>query len=637
MSWTDVFPVLDNDHLDAFDLKASPEERAELDEWFAIDKVVNPSRAKHLVVFSLFWKNVRSTDPDLPEFDRETLQNASKLGLVKRYDPWEHYVEPLLHGATMLRIHRPDVGCRIYLAADMAFLIEDFTALGCEVCLMRSSSLRHSPGAMWRYLALEEKRRLITISDADRAAFVETDVQRTEVMAKMGMSFWRVPVLIEENLEGFMSYRPIVGCQMGSSKSLPAGRLMKATIWHTRNGTISTKCKTPWGEEKQISGTDWPGYCFDEWSLHVAFYPRILRNGVLTFLPANQSNRLLSLDIEYCMWANPRSEIRFYGKSGDCSPGGGCCGPTQGASVEPPQRQEMQAAFQRMQRLIAQLSQEGGGRNEAGAFRPTDTGLLAFCTVCHNRLTHLKKTLPVTMKELKNARVAKAVVFDYSCSQGTAPWVLKEFASEIASGALVLARLKGKRKFQSGVAKAAVHALASHYADSLMTLDVDNFISEKEIPLLLRVAQNHRVFVGHQYDPAAPATYGRIYLPSSLYRSVGGYHCKLPHDEGEDATLLEAVLAQPDAAYVPIAMTARWPLPYSEEDRLKAQPNHKKARTGDPVRLAAKKTAAQRSAPLATIQIEIWDDTGNHHCALDHFFLTLIPAPKKRATKKQVW
>ena len=322
MSWTDVFPVLDDDHCAAYESNASSAERAELDEWFAVDRIINKSKAKHLVVFSLFWKNARADEPDLPPLDRATLMQAGEKGIVTRFAPWEHYVQPLLNGARRMREKRPDVAFRIYLAADLHFLIEDFTALGCEVCLMKSSSVRHNPGAMWRFLALAEKRRLITVSDADRAPLVEADIQRTELMAKIGLGFWRVPVWGEMNDKGMMGYRPVLACQFGTNKPFPAAALMKALIWHTRKGSISTKCKPPGCGEQIIYGTQWPDYGFDEWFLQSAIFPRAARHGVLSFIPAAAKSRLLPIDIEYCTWANPRAEINYFGTDGGCCGGG---------------------------------------------------------------------------------------------------------------------------------------------------------------------------------------------------------------------------------------------------------------------------------------------------------------------------
>jgi hypothetical protein len=230
MSWTESFPVLDDEMVETYEAGVSAKDRAEYDDWFAVDRVINKSKALHLVVFSLFWRNLNTDDPELPPLDRNTLMRAEEKGLVQRFAPWDHYIQPLLDGAKRLAERRPDVGFRIYLAADMHFLVEDFTELGCEVCLMKTSSVRHNPGAMWRFLALEDKTKLITISDADRAPLVEADIQRTELMSKIGLGFWRVPVWGELNDQGMLGYRPILGCQFGSSKRLPARQLMKALI-----------------------------------------------------------------------------------------------------------------------------------------------------------------------------------------------------------------------------------------------------------------------------------------------------------------------------------------------------------------------------------------------------------------------
>lgn len=318
MSWTECFPVLTDEMVDAYERGATESEKREYDEWFAVDRVVNRRESPHVAAFSLFWKHINQDDGELPSIDREVLTSAEERGLVKRFPPWEHYVEPLLEGARRIRSVRPEVAIRVYLAADMSFLTDELTAEGCEVYLMKSSSIRHNPGAMWRFLALEERGRLVTISDADRAPLLEADIERTELMSKTGLGFWRVPVWGETRNDNAVGYRPILACQMGSRKPIPAGRLMKAIIWHTRNGTIEVQCKPPGCGQRPIFGTSWPDYGFDEWFLQSAIYPRAAMNGILSFVPASARSTLLPLDIEYCTWANPRSEIVYFGRDGAC-------------------------------------------------------------------------------------------------------------------------------------------------------------------------------------------------------------------------------------------------------------------------------------------------------------------------------
>ena len=95
---------------------------------------------------------------------------------------------------------------------------------------------------------------------------------------------------------------------------------MKAFIWHSRRGTIPAKCQIPGCGERPINGGSWPDYGFDEYFLIAAVYPRAARKGVLSFVPSNARSQLLPLDIEYVTWANPRSEVVYFGVAGCCGP-----------------------------------------------------------------------------------------------------------------------------------------------------------------------------------------------------------------------------------------------------------------------------------------------------------------------------
>lgn len=59
-------------------------------------------------------------------------------------------MQQLLDGTAILKEARPDVVFRVYLAADLEFLVPDLVAAGCEIKLMANYSIRHNTGAMWR-------------------------------------------------------------------------------------------------------------------------------------------------------------------------------------------------------------------------------------------------------------------------------------------------------------------------------------------------------------------------------------------------------------------------------------------------------------------------------------------------------
>ncbi len=317
MSWTDFYPVFDQSHVSDYEKLGSQSERAELEGWCAVSRRINERPALHRVAVSLFWKNLDAEEEELTVVSRQQMMDAAKLGLISRYAPWDHYVKPLLKGARILRKARPEVVLRVYLAADLEFLIEDLVAAGCEVFLMQSASIRHNPGAMWRFLALEAADEWITVIDADRGKDILADVERSEQTMAAGLGLWRLPYFFDgDRRKHHMGYyRPINACQFGARGGQPVGLLMKAFIWHNRNGTMRTTWQEPGerGEEKPqaIALTTWPSYGFDEWFLLAVMYPRWALEGVLTFFHWRQPELSFShtLDVEYVTWANSGSEI----------------------------------------------------------------------------------------------------------------------------------------------------------------------------------------------------------------------------------------------------------------------------------------------------------------------------------------
>ncbi|MBN8460394.1 MAG: hypothetical protein J0M04_21405 [Verrucomicrobia bacterium] len=321
MSWTDVFPVLSDAQVLEYQEVATDRDRAMLAELCGVARVENPRFGPHLVATSLFWKPAHASEPDFPQPSRSLLMDAKRLGLVSRHAPWEHYVRPLLDGAEKLREERPDIVFRVYLAADLEFLVEDLVAAGCEVMVMKASSLRHNPGALWRFLAFEEPDRWVTITDADHAPEILHNIERSEHAMQAGHGLWRAPYILDgggpDNDPGF--YRPINACQFGAAGGYPVADLMKAMIWHTLRGTMPGHCTIGATEEIRretpVFGSDWPSYGFDEWFLLAALYPRMACAGVLTFIAWNDrtANHWFALDVEYATWANPRSEVLYFG------------------------------------------------------------------------------------------------------------------------------------------------------------------------------------------------------------------------------------------------------------------------------------------------------------------------------------
>jgi len=321
MSWTDVFPVFTEEQLDEFHEKATLPEKAQLEEWYGVERVINAKpEASEIVSVSLFWKNVRSGDPELPTPTKERLQNAVELGLAERFNPWDHYVQPLLNLTPGILEKNPEVAVRVYLAKDLEFLVEELAEAGNEVYLMKSSSINFAPGGLWRFLPFSEEGKLITVTDTDRLNELESDLIRTRTMKQSGVGAWRVPVPNDLTGDYKVCYLPFMGCQFGVKGGLLGVReLLDAFTWQCQQGNVDPSVFFPNCGPLPIQSHLWPSYGFDEFFMTVAAYPRIAQEGMLTFVPGTTSSQLLTLDIEYSTWGNPASEVVYF-------PSGSCCG-----------------------------------------------------------------------------------------------------------------------------------------------------------------------------------------------------------------------------------------------------------------------------------------------------------------------
>lgn len=321
MSWTDVFPVMTQEMVEEFEELATPAEKVELEELYGVKEIFNAQDKLHLVSFSVFWKPSKASKKVYPTPTREILMNAGELGLDLRFEPWPHYIQPVLDTVPALLSKFDDIAARVYLAADLEFLVPDFVEAGCEVYLMRHPSVAHAPGVAWRLLAFAEKDRLVTMIDSDGIRDVALDIRRTRTMEKTGLACWREPVCFDYDGDGYMIYNAFRGSHMGLVGGWPMEKLLHAFTWHSMRNKFPTMLALPGCNPRPIGSGYWPDFGFEEWFLSVVMYPRLAAEGMLTFVPTGTHSSLLLMDIEYVTWSNPRSELVIF------PAGTGCCGP----------------------------------------------------------------------------------------------------------------------------------------------------------------------------------------------------------------------------------------------------------------------------------------------------------------------
>jgi predicted SAM-dependent methyltransferase len=312
MSWTTVFPVLTDEMVDEYQAGATATEKARLDEWLGVEAVFNARHdLREVAALALFWKNVDVGEPDLPEPSEEALRSDRYRSERSGLTPWEAYVQPVLDGAAKLRHSHPEVNLVVHLARDMAFLTDRLVVEGCEVRLMRSSSLRLMPGLLWRYLPLQDEPvDVVSILDADGVVGAGWILDRSARLKQGTVPTWRRPNAYADEVDtnGKLVYRPIIGWPFGTRVKLPIRQLMEAFIWHSLRGNLPLEIHYPGRGVVPIFGTEWPGYGFDEWFLMVAVYPRLAAEGMITDIESAKGGFLLGLDLEYATWANAAHE-----------------------------------------------------------------------------------------------------------------------------------------------------------------------------------------------------------------------------------------------------------------------------------------------------------------------------------------
>ena len=318
MSWTDSYPVYDEDLVENYLTVENSVNRSEIRALFEVEKIHGHQDKPHIVSCSLFWKPPNLEDESYPNPTRKILQNTAELDYSSETSPWERYVNPFLQQIPRLIEKFPTVSFRIYLANDLEFLVVDLVKVGCEVFLMKQSSIASSPGALWRFLALEEEK-LVTVTNISRLNLLPTDIGRTIHIDRLGLGAWKVPVWKDFNDNQEVAYFPFSRCHSGWKGGWPIKELLESFTWNSKRGAVPTDASVATCAPLPITKTRWPDRGFDEWFLAAAMYPRVAQDGILNFVPNTASSVMLTLDVEYSTWANSQSEIIYFQE------GGGCC------------------------------------------------------------------------------------------------------------------------------------------------------------------------------------------------------------------------------------------------------------------------------------------------------------------------
>lgn len=156
---------------------------------------------------------------------------------------------------------------------------------------------------------------------------------------------------------------------------------------------------------------------------------------------------------------------------------------------------------------------------------------ISFCMTCMNRLHHITRTMPVSIKANLSYEKVEFVLLDYNSKDGLEQWVKTNMMEYIESGILVYYQMAEPkpRFFNMTHAKNVAHKLGT--GDVLCNLDADNFALEGHADYLMDVFWEYfdeDIFVAPcrrmRGSGSGAGVWGRICTRKKKFYEVGGYN-----------------------------------------------------------------------------------------------------------------
>lgn len=290
----------------------------ELDAMFKIKKKYNVKKQKNkrVLAYSLFWKAPLAHATSPQTINGDTIHQAAST-IKGGGSFYSKYVGPLIKQLRIFRHFFPGWIARVYLAEDLEFLLPMLIKPDVEVFVMASNSLAASPGAMWRFLVLDDPDvRVAYIRDADKLPkhlngdFAYNKHILRWINDQTTKGFFRARDFGRQATRRIINakyYSPIVASSFGAKdvhwikmKKAMQGYILHRTLFpheprHPRDVAVY---RHPYG-----FGNEFPSYGFDERFLkHVIYFEAVERKELATISTDRSkadSHSWIKLDMKY--------------------------------------------------------------------------------------------------------------------------------------------------------------------------------------------------------------------------------------------------------------------------------------------------------------------------------------------------
>jgi hypothetical protein len=149
---------------------------------------------------------------------------------------------------------------------------------------------------------------------------------------------------------------------------------------------------------------------------------------------------------------------------------------------------------------------------------------ISFCTVCMNRLHHLKITLPQNIKDNLDYGNIEFILLDYNSDDGLQEWVLDELHEHLKSGKVKFFRTEDPQYFHRCHSRNMAFKKAS--GQIICNVDADNYIGPSFAQYINDFFQsNLNSFLTPDYT--VRDSMGRVCIKKSDYHNIRGYNERL--------------------------------------------------------------------------------------------------------------
>lgn len=148
---------------------------------------------------------------------------------------------------------------------------------------------------------------------------------------------------------------------------------------------------------------------------------------------------------------------------------------------------------------------------------------ISFCTVCMNRLHHLKQTLPQNIVDNSDYPDVEFVVIDYNSQDGLEDWIHEEMSEYMALGILTYIKVEGPKYFHRSHSRNVAFLAAR--GEIVVNIDADNFAGKGFAHFINKQFQSQEniFLIPDKEQVDSTETFGKVSVRKEDFLALKGY------------------------------------------------------------------------------------------------------------------